>query len=143
MISKVLPLLGVLLMIGIGGCSSDDSPTSPDGSTGRIIKDDPSFASDIQDIFNRNCTSSICHGSTKSADLDLRSGTAHSQLVGVTATTEPIGRVISGDANGSYLIIKLEGRQSAGDRMPRGQSPLDNIDLQNIKNWINQGAKNN
>jgi hypothetical protein len=143
MISKVVVLLGALVIVGIGGCSSDDTPTSPNGTSGRIIKDDPAFAGDIQKIFDLNCTSSICHGSTKSADLDLRPGAARSQLVGVTATTEPIGRVVSGDANGSYLIIKLEDRQSVGDRMPRGQSPLDNIDIQNIKNWINRGAKNN
>jgi len=27
--------------------------------------------------------------------------------------------------------------------MPLGGTPLDAIDMQNIKNWINKGAKNN
>jgi hypothetical protein len=52
-------------------------------------------------------------------------------------------RVIPGNANDSYLIVKVEGRQSVGQRMPIGGSPLDNIDLTNLKNWISQGAKNN
>ena len=52
-------------------------------------------------------------------------------------------RAIPGDAANSYLVIKLEGTQSVGSRMPIGGSALDNIDLTNIKNWINNGAENN
>jgi hypothetical protein len=51
--------------------------------------------------------------------------------------------VIPGDPDGSYLMIKLEGRQSVGDRMPQTGSPLDSIDLTNLRNWISQGALNN
>ncbi len=77
------------------------------------------------------------------AQLDLRAEAAYSALVGVTATTEPIVRVIPGDPDNSYLVMKLEGRQSVGVRMPLGFAPLDDIDLTNIRNWIAQGAKNN
>ena len=52
-------------------------------------------------------------------------------------------RVIVSDAVNSYLVKKLEGTAGVGSRMPLGGSPLDNIDLTNVKNWINQGAKNN
>jgi len=52
-------------------------------------------------------------------------------------------RVIPSDAQNSYLVVKLEGRQSSGTRMPQGGSALDNVDLTNIRNWINQGAANN
>ena len=77
------------------------------------------------------------------AGLDLRSGASFASLVSVRATSEPILRVIPGDANGSYLVIKLEGRQSVGDRMPQTGAALDSIDLTNIRNWIAQGALNN
>jgi hypothetical protein len=40
-------------------------------------------------------------------------------------------------------VIQLEGRQSVGSRMPQTGSPLDGIDLANIRNWISQGALNN
>ena len=51
--------------------------------------------------------------------------------------------VIASDAANSYLVMKLEGTAGAGARMPLGGAALDNIDMTNIKNWINQGAKNN
>jgi len=91
----------------------------------------------------RSCTSSSCHGTAQMAGLDLRSGPSYASLVSVRATSEPILRVIPGDPDGSYLVIKLEGRQSVGDRMPQTGSPLDTVDLTNIRNWISQGALNN
>jgi hypothetical protein len=48
----------------------------------------------------------------------------------------------AGDASNSYLVIKLEGRQTIGVKMPLGSS-LDAVSLQNIKNWINKGANHN
>ena len=48
-----------------------------------------------------------------------------------------------GDTVRSYLIAKLEGSGTTGDQMPKNDVPLDSIDLQNIKNWITQGARNN
>jgi len=63
--------------------------------------------------------------------------------VNVAATQSGVARVIPGNANDSYLIVKVEGRQTVGERMPLGGSALDNIDLTNLKNWINQGAQNN
>jgi hypothetical protein len=77
------------------------------------------------------------------AGLDLRSGSSYGSLVDVRATSEPILRVSPGDPDGSYLVIKLEGRQSVGDRMPQTGAALDSIDLTNIRNWIAQGALNN
>jgi len=64
-------------------------------------------------------------------------------LVNIPAQGESRVRVVPGDPQNSYLVIKLEGRQSFGSRMPEGGTPLDNIDLGNIRNWITQGAKNN
>jgi hypothetical protein len=40
-------------------------------------------------------------------------------------------------------VIKVEGRQSVGASMPQTGSPLDSIDLTNLRNWIDQGALNN
>jgi hypothetical protein len=77
------------------------------------------------------------------AGLDLRSAASYGELVSVLATSEPILRVKPGDPDGSYLVMKLEGRQSVGDRMPQTGASLDSIDLTNIRNWIAQGASNN
>lgn len=146
-----MSVLALLLITAFAACS--DSGTGPDdnpsdgGSNGgdtRQIVADPSFASVVQEIFNRKgCASGSCHGSAGAAGLSLTSGNSYANLVNVTATQADVFRVIPGNANGSYLVIKLEGRQTIGGRMPLGGSALDNIDLSNIKNWINQGAKNN
>ena len=135
----------VLAMLGLlSGCSSSDSPTDSGGSADRVIKADPSFSADIQEIFNRRgCTGSSCHGSAQSAGMDLRTGAAYLNLVNVNSTESGALRVAPGDAQNSYIVIKVEGRQSVGSRMPLNLPPLDNIDIQNIRNWINQGALDN
>ena len=61
----------------------------------------------------------------------------------ISSLESPKIRVVAGDAVNSYLVMKLEGTQSVGLQMPRGLGALDNIDLTNIKNWIDNGAANN
>ena len=138
-------ILTAFVLALTSACSTSDSnPTAPPAGGGRQVEANPSFNNIIQEIFDRRgCSGSSCHGVARSGALDLRVGNAHGNLVNIQALLEPILRVIPGDADGSYLVIKLEGRQSAGSAMPRVGSPLDVIDLTNIKNWINQGAQNN
>jgi len=138
--------LGATLLIA--ACGSD-SPTSPEGDDGepveRTIKAEPSFAQDINEILQRRgCSTSGCHG-TGAAGLTLTtSATAnHAALVGVQANAESFSLVAPNDATNSYLLIRIEGRQSVGQRMPLGSSPLDAIDQTNIRNWINNGAPAN
>lgn len=134
-------------------CGGSDSPTDPGnndddgGDTGgvtRSIKTDPSFSQDIFEIFTRRgCTASSCHGGGAGGLTMTSASGAFSNLVGVPSTGTGEVRVIVSDAANSYLVKKLEGTAGVGSRMPLGGSPLDNIDLTNVKNWINQGAKNN
>ena len=134
-----------LAACGDGGTGPEENPDNG-GSNGedRVIVGDPSFAGVVQEIFNRRgCAASSCHGSFEAAGLNLTAGNAYANLVNVTATQAAVARVIPGNANESYLVVKLEGRQTVGQQMPLGGSALDNIDLTNIKNWINQGANNN
>ncbi|MEE9208608.1 MAG: hypothetical protein V3U67_09635, partial [Gemmatimonadota bacterium] len=103
----------------------------------------PAFSADIQPIFNQSCTTSNCHGNNPNSGngfLDLRIGNAHGQLVNVAAIGESGTRAIPGDAANSYLVIKLEGRQSGGASMPLAQPALDSEVIQTIRNWIDQGA---
>lgn len=110
----------------------------------RVEREDPSFAMHIQEIFDRiGCTNGPCHGTQKSAGLDLRSGSAYTNLVDVQATSEDRLRVSPGDSRNSYLVIKLEGRMEVGARMPVTGGFLAAVDLNNIKNWIDRGARNN
>lgn len=109
-----------------------------------MVKGDPSFADDIQEIFDRRgCSNTTCHGSTRAANLDLQQGASYTNLVNMPSTSESGTRVIPGNADASYLVIKLEGRQTVGSSMPIGGAALDATDLTNIKNWVNRGALNN
>ncbi len=144
--SSVFPALALALVLA--ACSATDSPVEPgsddkpEGSTPPPVKPDPSFATDIVPIFSREgCTFGGCHGAPIQADLNL-SSSPYTALVNVPSSQTAELRVVPGNASESYLVKKLEGRASVGERMPLG-AQLGATDLTNIKNWINQGAKNN
>jgi hypothetical protein len=108
------------------------------------IQADPPFQAVVQEIFERRgCAISDCHGTRREGDLDLRSGSSYDNLINLVSAGENVIRVIPGNAGGSYLVIKLEDRQSEGDPMPFDSPVLDPVDLAHIRNWINQGAKRN
>ena len=143
----------LLLSVLLAACSGSDGPTEPGGSnnnggdtggtTAPTVKADPSFAGDVWAALQRNsCSSSGCHGTGQGGLTMSSAAGAYAALVNVASPATAEIRVIPGNANDSYLVKKLEGRQTAGDRMPLGGN-IDATDLANIKNWINQGAKNN
>lgn len=138
-------LLALLAFAGCGGGGGtgpvDDDDDDPGG---RMVLENPAFAANIQEIFDRRgCSASNCHGAAEEAGLRLSGGAAYAELVNVAATSETFLRVAPGDPDDSYLVIKVEGRQSVGDRMPLNGSPLDAIDRGNLRNWIANGAPNN
>jgi len=136
LITTLIPIL-----IFFMGCSSSKSDGGDGGDT---VKPNPSFANDIQPIFSSSCALSSCHNSgSAQAGLNLTQGQAYANLVNVNSTQVPgLMRVLPSDADNSYIVIKLEGRQTVGGRMPLSGS-ITNTQLQNIKNWINNGAQNN
>ncbi len=132
----------VFLSVFLYTCKSPNQPDDP--NLGETVKEDPSFAADIQAIFNAACVGTGCHNATASAGLNLSQGQAYDNLVNVDSTNEPIfKRVLPNDAQNSYLVIKIEGRQGIGSRMPLNRTALTNVQIQNIKNWINKGANRN
>lgn len=99
----------------------------------------------IQDVvFTPIC--SACHtgpsGGVLPAGMDLTSLTASfMSLVGISSINEPaVMRVAPGDPDSSYLIHKLEGTATVGDRMPFGGPPLDQATIDAIRQWITDGA---
>jgi hypothetical protein len=143
--SKVRPMAALLLSVAVLSCSGE-SPTAS-GDTGdprmRQIKQFPEFRADIIDLFERNSCTSDCHavgqgGMTLSAD---DADATYGQLVNEPAHSEPFLRVKPYDADSSYVVIKVEGRNLVGSPMPPGDA-LDSIDLTNLRNWIDNGAPN-
>ncbi len=99
-----------------------------------------SFSQDVRPILDRNCIE--CHQAGGSGLLasgfsmesyeDLRKGTNFGPMI------------IAGDAEGSNLLVLMEGRADPSISMPHGQQdPVSRQDVQTIRSWIDQGAKNN
>ena len=102
--------------------------------------------SQVQDlVFTPSCASVSCHkGSSSQYGLDLSSGTAYTNLVGVPSGQMPtLNLVTHGNPNQSYLVQKIEGTAEIGDRMPLNGQVLEYDFQQLVRNWIGEGAKNN
>ena len=97
-------------------------------------------------VFGPTCSSAGCHsgpaGNTLPSGLDLTTADASfNSLVGVMSIREPAFlRVAAGDPDNSYLIRKLEGTNTSGSRMPLGGGPLDQAVIDDIREWILDGA---
>lgn len=143
-----------LLITGsaFASCGGDPNPTALGPGSGdgdppmtRVILQNPSFEQDVQEIFVRTmCADSGCHRDGQ-AGLFLRPNDAanYGNIVNVAAENEREYFLVEPfDATNSYMIIRLEDRQRVGVPMPPG-SRIDNIDLTNLRNWIDNGAPNN
>lgn len=143
----------VLLAFGLAACGGmpapadggSDAPTNEGGSA-------PSFTRDVAPIFARSCgAGGSCHGAGAPSGLVLTEGMALQNLVGVMATTAPrLQRVVPGDPEQSFLVMKLEGTHrrafcplvpNCGSQMPMiGGVVLANDEMQRIRSWITAGA---
>ena len=99
-----------------------------------------SFSQDVKPIFDQQCIE--CH-------LEDSAGTMVSSFI-MTSYDDLMkgthfGPMISaGDPEGSNLLVLLEGRADPSISMPHGQQdPVTKQDIQTIRLWIEQGAKNN
>jgi hypothetical protein len=98
-------------------------------------------------VFTPVC--SACHtgptSNTLPSGMNLTSAAdSHAALVGVPSIQVPaMDRVEPGDPDSSYLIHKLEGTQTVGDRMPQGGPFLEQETIDTIRQWISDGAPNN
>ena len=136
--SSYLCLFFCLIYFLVNCCS----PEEPQNLSGGI--ENPSFTQDIQPIFTNNCALSGCHNNTASAGLNLEVTKSYAAIVNVSSSLEAQKiRVIPGNAQDSYLVLKIEDRQTEGARMPLGRSQLTISEINTIKNWIDKGAKDN
>ncbi len=139
---KMLKLALLILPIFILGCSdSGDSPTAPSNGGGGTVTD-PSFATDIAPlIVGNNCLNSGCHGSGSiSGGLSLGSGSYSDIRNGAGLH----GAIITvNNAASSNFYLKLTSSPPFGSQMPLTGTKLSTTNLDKIRDWINQGAKDN
>lgn len=94
-------------------------------------------------IFIPHCAR--CHtgqGDELPASLNLSSSSdTYASTIGTKSTEDPRLSIVEPEqSTNSYLIRKIEGTQSVGQRMPLNQDPLPVWMLSAIKRWIDAGA---
>lgn len=98
-----------------------------------------SYSKEVQPILTKNC--SECHAPGKegfiAAGLDTTSYQALMKGGKFGSLVKP------GDALSSSLNMLVEGRAHASIRMPHGRAKLPDSDIEILKVWVNEGAKNN
>jgi hypothetical protein len=132
LVRLALPLF--LLAAGCGGGGSE--------SGGK-----PVAFGQVESVFAKySCAG--CHPSVNPS-LDLRQGHVYSSIVGVRALEDPdLVRVVAGDPDKSFLYLKIAGDPELGDipaigaRMPQGAARMAQEDIDIVRDWILQGAKN-
>ncbi len=133
-----LILLFSLFIVGLS-CTNNTENLVLAPDDGNEGNDDPvvevSYSSDVQPIFNGNCSS--CHGSSGNVSL-----TSYSALMNSVGNNYGSNLVVAGNADESGLVDKIEPNPDHGSRMPIGGT-LTNSEIQTIRRWINEGAKNN
>jgi len=99
-----------------------------------------SFSQDVQPILNKHCVE--CHQA--GGQGEVASGLDLTGYEGLMKGTRNGPMVIAGDVEGSNLVVLIEGRADPSIRMPHGKKePVSKADIQTIRLWISQGAKNN
>lgn len=99
-----------------------------------------SFSQDVKPIIDQHCVQ--CHQVDGLGQVV--SGFDLTTYEGVMKGTSGGPMVIAGDVEGSNLLVLMEGRADPSISMPHGENePVPKKDIQTIKTWIGQGAKNN
>jgi len=103
----------------------------------------PTLASIQDNVFTVNCAVSGCHGGAGAQyGLQLDPGFSAGNLIRVPSPRNPnLIRVVPGDPDASFLIQKLDGTQTVGERMPAGGPHyLTTATINVIRQWIQDGA---
>lgn len=129
---------GILLaaFLGLCGCK-DENPVGEDNSPSTIVfpSSGVSYQYQVQPLFNQACNFSGCHGSD--APPNLVKLTSWGDLLTSGSGT---GVVVPGKPELSTLVLRIEGQ---GARMPPTGFPLNQNQINGIRTWIAEGAKNN
>ena len=121
----LLAVLPIALTSALTGCAREEAV---------------SFSQDVKPIIDKNCLA--CHkeggegfeasGFSMVTYDDLMKGTKFGPMI------------ISGDSAGSNMIVLMEGRADPSISMPHGSmDPVRKADIETLRLWVDQGAKNN
>jgi mono/diheme cytochrome c family protein len=147
----------VALLVACASCSGDGVGLSENGDLLPMGPDDGvRFQTQVQPIFDASCTR--CHirggsgfeatGGEANNGLDLTSGNSHARLVDQRTfeepDTPPRWRVRASEPDSSYILQKISSdTPKFGSRMPLGGPDLSESQIETIRTWIAQGARDN
>ena len=98
-----------------------------------------SYSKDVQPILAKNCAECHAPGQKGFVASGLDATSYQSLMKG-----GKFGALIKpGDALTSALNMLVEGRVHASIQMPHGREKLPAKDIETLKVWVNEGAKNN
>jgi WD40 repeat protein len=122
--------LPVCVILAVGAIASADE--KPAGTV-----PDVSFYKDIRPILQANCQG--CHQPAKAKSAGEYVMTSYDLLVKPGESEE--APVVAGKPDESYLVQLITPADGKAE-MPRGKKPLHNTEIELIRKWIAQGAKN-
>lgn len=135
------------------GCKSNapnpPPPGPPDCSSvaDTTVQATVSYQADILPLFANDryhCGNSGCHGAPLvSSDYSV---SAYEDLFhrGTEATQMGLCTIRPGSPDSSYFVWKIEGRQGIqGARMPNTFPAMDPADIELVRTWITEGARDN
>ena len=98
-----------------------------------------SYNKDVQPILSKNC--SECHApGQKGFEASGLDTTSYQALM----KGGKFGKLVKpGDALSSALNMLVEGRAHSSIQMPHGRAKLPEKEIEILKVWVNEGAKNN
>jgi len=130
-----IPIVCSLFMLVFvsAGCGTPEDETS----AGLGLK--PAFSSINEDLLQKGCAFSSCHGGTNPKEGFRLNGTAdenYAALMTFSTQNKTMKRVEPGNAEESYLYLKLTGTAKKGTAMPPAGLHADDQ-----RQWIDDGAK--
>jgi mono/diheme cytochrome c family protein len=134
-------LLGTGLLL-LAACSSEAPLPEATKAEAKAVS---LYQEKIAPLFRSRC--GTCHlTGTEAGNIQLTPDQAIAAIVDVASQEAPkLKRVVPGDPDNSYLVMKLEGTHiehgGSGTTMPYAAPPLSTQEIADIRQWIKEGAK--
>lgn len=132
------------MFLTLYGCGDSSTGPANGGNSGgnnnngeEEIGSEPTF-SNVRMIFQQNCGNCHIGGTTNGVRLD-----SYTNVMESVGNQYGIEVVQPGNADDSPLVDKIEPNPSFGDRMPQDGPFLSTERINQIKEWIDEGAENN
>ena len=134
--------------VGVGAALAGDIAPSDvafteDGAIAESLTGVPGNAANAPDIMNKGAGNCIaCHQAGGAGEQ--ASGFSMVSYEDLMKGTQFGPMIVPGDSLGSNMLVLMEGRADPSISMPHGNmKPVPQAEIETIRRWIEQGAKNN